>query len=207
MDYKAIAEDAVKILLDYETKIKDWKHYKTKNGVTMSYRVSNEMDGYIYKSEYVLDAPVEKVVDLTVDNDKHLKWDTGVSKLETIETLDEHTAIVRSLTPSFLLGLISPREFIDILGLREFPERNTTFIFFVGVEHPKCPELDGIVRGKNYPSGTFLSPVVGNENKTQALDFVQFDVNLSPKKLADQVSSTGIFDYIRDLKRGLQTLK
>ncbi|XP_077995284.1 stAR-related lipid transfer protein 5-like [Glandiceps talaboti] len=209
MNFKVIADDTVTKLLHYEGSVNDWKHYKTKNGVKMSYRKSLEMyDGYIYKCEYILDASLERVSDFSLDRTKQLQWNTGVNQLDLIETVDEHTDIVRSVSPTYMMGMISPREFIDLIGVRELPDSDRVILFFVSVEHPKCSAVPkGMVRGIDHPSGSFLSSVEGDHMKTKVISFIQFDYKLSSKTLSDQTSPMGIFDYIRDLKRGLKTMK
>ncbi|XP_006824343.1 stAR-related lipid transfer protein 5-like [Saccoglossus kowalevskii] len=87
-DYKAIADGVIEKLFEFE-KATDWTKAKETREITTFYKHSPELDGRMFKMEFVIDAPAEKVVDVIMDIEKHQKWNSSIETLSTIEQINE----------------------------------------------------------------------------------------------------------------------
>ena len=52
------------------------------------------------------------------------------------------------------MGLVAPREFVDLMMLRFEDDGKTALTVSESIEHNKCPIKEKFVRGINYPCGT-----------------------------------------------------
>ncbi|XP_002741019.2 stAR-related lipid transfer protein 6-like [Saccoglossus kowalevskii] len=127
-DYKAIADGVIEKLFDFE-KATDWIKSKETKEIKISYKQSQDFDGRMFKCEYVIDAPVEKVVDVIMDLEKHLKWDSSVKTITSVEKIDEEMGVFYTVTPSYLAGLISSRDTCDLIGVRHIPAKDIYVIY------------------------------------------------------------------------------
>ncbi len=61
--------------------------------------------------------------------------------------------VVRTVTPSAAMGLISAREFIDLMMFRHEEDGESAVTAGISIEYPGYPITADLVRGKNFPCG------------------------------------------------------
>ncbi|XP_077996514.1 stAR-related lipid transfer protein 5-like [Glandiceps talaboti] len=202
-DYKAIGTSCLAKVIEYESK-DDWKLYKSSKDVNVYTRPSPDFNGTLHKTVYDVDAPPEKCLDLVLDLEKHAKFDSAIKEMKLIETVEEDVIIMRTTSPSMMAGLISPRDFIDILGVDRQEGNNLIIAYYCSAEHQNYPQQKGFVRGTNYPSAIFLRAADGNPNKTQAVNIVQFEGHLSPKSLVEKFIPGLQITFVDDIRKGVK---
>uniref|UniRef100_A0A286XSB4 StAR related lipid transfer domain containing 6 n=1 Tax=Cavia porcellus TaxID=10141 RepID=A0A286XSB4_CAVPO len=67
------------------------------------------------------------------------------------------TFICHTITQSFAMGSISPRDFIDVVCFKCY-EGNMAIISSKSVDFPGYPPTSEYIRGYNYPCGFVCSP-------------------------------------------------
>ncbi|KAH3843391.1 stAR-related lipid transfer protein 5-like [Dreissena polymorpha] len=206
-DYMEKGEEVAKILQDYYKEQEGWTlSKKTKDGASIFYRHSKEFDGYLYKGECVYDAPPQTVfnyVDPLPDSHRG-QWDTAVKHIETVEWLvKDKLRVNRCCTDSAMMGLISPRDFVDLIINKETDSYISTNA--VSLRYSKCPEEKKYVRGWNYPCGLICEKVPGEPNKTKLISLIQPDIGgMLPRSLVDSAIPGSMTTFFSELKEALK---
>ncbi|XP_045156584.2 stAR-related lipid transfer protein 5-like [Mercenaria mercenaria] len=206
-NFREKAEEVAKKLQDYHKTVDGWTvTKKTKDGETISYRVSNEFDGYLYKGECIIDAPPATVFHYVdpVPEGPRGNWDSDMKKIEILEWLDKPDLRVnRACTASACMGLISPRDFVDVILTKETDSYISTN--GVSVSYEKCPEEKKYVRGWNYPCGLICEKLPGEPNKTKLVSLIQPDIGgMLPRSLVDQAIPGSMSAFFTELKNTLK---
>lgn len=115
--------------------------------------------------EYILPGP----------NRVRRQWDDTVKEWNIIETIHESSIVLQSITKSVAWGLISSRDFVDLIKWGCIEESGLYYTCALGIDHPSCPESTKFVRGWNYPCGTFCFPI-DNGRKSKVTYILQSDL-------------------------------
>ncbi|XP_002735984.1 stAR-related lipid transfer protein 6-like [Saccoglossus kowalevskii] len=184
--YRSIAEDTLLRVEEY-ARSDGWKPCKTSRGLTITCKDSLDFHGKVYRSTYELAASPERALDLIWDLEKHMKWHESVDRMGCIETIDEDLKVIRTVSVPYLKGLISPREFIDVIGYKRYQERNLLILYWKGVEHDDYRKpTRGCVRGVTYPSAMFLYAVDGQPQRSRCVQILQLDGHTWPRAITDR---------------------
>lgn len=209
MDYQQIANTVAECLRSYAKDESGWKTCKKTNEVTVNWRPSTEFPGNVYKGEGIINGSPEKVWECLKPepNGYRVKWDDNVKKLELIERVNEDISVFRTVTPSAAMGIIAPRDFVDVVLVKQYEDgtitSNATYI-----EHPGCPPQTSYVRGFNHPCGCFCVPVPGEPSKTQLLSFFQTDLSgLLPRSVVDSFFPSSMAGFYSNLAKAVRSLK
>ncbi|EDL06878.1 StAR-related lipid transfer (START) domain containing 5, isoform CRA_a [Mus musculus] len=156
---EAVAEK----VLRYRRDASGWKKCREGNGVSISWRPSEEFPGNLYRGEGILCGTPEEVWDCIkpVASGLREKWDDNVSSFEIVQSITDMLCVSRTSTPSAAMKLISPRDFVDLVLVKKY-EDGTISSNATHVEHPLCPPKPGFVRGFNHPCGCFCEPLPGD---------------------------------------------
>nr|XP_056722062.1 stAR-related lipid transfer protein 5 [Euleptes europaea] len=206
--YREAAARAAEAMQGYREDLGGWRSCKRTNEISISWKPSTEFHGNIYKAEGILPANLEAVLQCIKPEAGGLreKWDKNVKELLIIEIIDENVCITRTITPSALMKIISPRDFLDVVIIKR-GEDGTILSAATNVEHPNCPPEPGYVRGRNYPCGCFCIPVPGDPSKTQLLSFFQSDLSGNlPHSIVDSFFSGRIAEFYSNLTKAVKTL-
>ncbi|KAF5906188.1 stAR-related lipid transfer protein 5, partial [Clarias magur] len=162
MDYEEKAGSVADRLLSYRRDESGWKICKKSNDVVVSWRPSSEFPGNLYKGEGIVNGSPQKVWECLkpVPNGLRLKWDNNVKKFELLEQVSADVTVCRTVTTSAAMGVISPRDFVDVILVKQY-EDGTITSNATHVSHPACPLQPGYVRGFNHPCGCICVPVPG----------------------------------------------
>ncbi|PKU45488.1 transmembrane channel-like protein 3 [Limosa lapponica baueri] len=116
-------------------------------------------------------------------------------------------SVCRTTTPSAFMRIISPREFVDVVLIKQY-EDGTMLSAATNVEHPLCPPQPNFVRGFNYPCGCFCIPLPGEPNRTQLLSFFQTDLGgYLPQTVVDSFFPASIAGFYSNLTKAVKALK
>uniref|UniRef100_U3JTL5 StAR related lipid transfer domain containing 5 n=1 Tax=Ficedula albicollis TaxID=59894 RepID=U3JTL5_FICAL len=177
--------------------------------VAVSWRPSTEFAGNLYKGEGILPASPHKVWECIkpVAGGLRTKWDQNVKDFEVIEAITDTVSICRTTTPSACMRIISPREFVDVVVMKQY-EDGTMLSAATNVEHPLCPPQPNFVRGFNYPCGCFCIPVPGEPDRTELLTFFQTDLGgYLPQTVVDSFFPSSISGFYSNLTKAVKALK
>ncbi|XP_053128845.1 stAR-related lipid transfer protein 5 isoform X2 [Hemicordylus capensis] len=178
MDYQEASDRAAEQARSYRKDPSGWRSCKRTNEISISWRPSTEFHGNLYKAEGIMPAKPADVFKCIKPETGGLreKWDQNVKEVVVVEAINENVCITRTTTRSALMKVISPREFIDVVLVKQ--DEDGTFVSLAtNVEHPLCPPQPDHVRGRNYPCGCFCIPAPGEPCKTQLLSFFQTDLS------------------------------
>ncbi|KAG5839641.1 stAR-related lipid transfer protein 5 [Anguilla rostrata] len=209
MDYLQITNTVADSLLCYAKDESGWKTCKKTNEVTVCWRPSTEFPGNLYKGDGIINGSPEKVWECLkpVPNGIRVKWDNNVKKLELVETVNVDISVFRTVTPSAAMGIIAPRDFVDVVLVKQY-EDGTITSNATHVGHPGCPPQAGYVRGFNHPCGCFCVPVPGEPSKTQLLSFFQTDLGgLLPRSVVDSFFPSSMAEFYKNLAKAVKSLK
>lgn len=116
-------------------------------------------------------------------------------------------SVCRTTTPSACMRIISPREFVDVVVMKQY-EDGTMLSAATNVEHPLCPPQPNFVRGFNYPCGCFCIPVPGEPDRTELLTFFQTDLGgYLPQTVVDSFFPSSISGFYSNLTKAVKALK
>uniref|UniRef100_A0AAY4BF28 START domain-containing protein n=1 Tax=Denticeps clupeoides TaxID=299321 RepID=A0AAY4BF28_9TELE len=207
MEYKETANTVADHLLSYSKDQAGWKVCKKTNEVAVYYRPSCEFPGNVYKGEGTINASPEKVWECLKPEPGGLrvKWDNNVKKFELLEQVTEDVTVCRTVTPSAAMGIISPRDFVDVILVKQY-EDGTITSNATHVGHAGCPPQSGYVRGFNHPCGCFSGR--GEPGKTQLLTFFQTDLGgFLPRSVVDSFFPSSMVEFYGNLTKTLKSLK
>ncbi|KAG7327396.1 hypothetical protein KOW79_009002 [Hemibagrus wyckioides] len=209
MDYEEKANSVADRLLSYRKDESGWKICKKTNDVVVYWRPSSEFPGNVYKGEGIVNGSPQKVWEcLKPDpNGLRLKWDNNVKKFELLEQVSTDITVCRTVTPSAAMGVISPRDFVDVILVKQY-EDGTITSNATHVSHPTCPPQPGYVRGFNHPCGCICVPVPGEAGKTQLISFFQTDLGgLLPRSVVDSFFPGNMTEFYTNLTKAVKSLK
>ncbi|KAK5916143.1 stAR-related lipid transfer protein 5 isoform X1 [Pseudochaenichthys georgianus] len=209
MDYEHKAKAVGDCLMGYKTDESGWKVCKKSNDVVVSWRPSSEFPGNVYKGEGVISGSPEKVWECLkpVPNGMRVKWDNNVKRFELVEQITEHISVCRTVTPSAAMGIIAPRDFVDVILIKQY-EDGTISSNATNVSHPSCPPQSGYVRGFNHPCGCICVPISGEPNKTQVFSFFQTDLGgFLPRSVVDSFFPSSMAEFYSNLAKAVKSLK
>ncbi|ELK05596.1 StAR-related lipid transfer protein 6 [Pteropus alecto] len=119
----------------------------------------------------------------------------------------QDTFICHSITQSFAMGSISPRDFIDLVYFKRY-EGNVNVISSKSVDFPAYPPSSNYIRGYNHACGYICSPLQENPAHSKLVMFVQTDMRgkLSPSVIEATMPSN-LVSFILNAKDGIKTHK
>jgi len=209
-DVSILVEDAERRIIALEDESDGWTKVKENSECLIVSRPSEDFSGLIYKSTGVISAAPDQVFRLLMpehDQPGRSKWDSTIVSSVILEQISPDTHIRLTKTSPVLMGLISAREFIDLIKVIRQPHR----LFTVSVspaDHPLAPMSKGFVRGTNYPSGLFCYSVDGKPNETMLVQYIHSDPGgLIPQSLLDTATPQVLTNSYKQLKSALKKQK
>ncbi|XP_028296760.1 stAR-related lipid transfer protein 5 [Gouania willdenowi] len=209
MDYEDQVRTVADRLMDYKTDQSGWRVCRKSNDVMVSWRPSAEYPGNVYKGEGIISSSPVKVWECLkpVPNGLRVQWDNNVKKFELLEQITENISVCRTVTPSAAMGIISPRDFVDVILIKKY-EDGTISSNASNVLHSSCPPQSGYVRGFNHPCGCICVPVPGEPNTTQVFSFFQTDLGgLLPRSVVDSFFPSSMTEFYTNLRKSVRSLK
>ncbi|KAM4748255.1 stAR-related lipid transfer protein 5 [Rhinophrynus dorsalis] len=209
MEYTELARSTADKLLSYSKDQDGWKLCKRTGEVAVYWRPSEEFPGNLYKGEGIIPAKPEHVWECLKPEPGGLrvKWDNNVDEFHLIETITDDITVCQTITPSAAMGIISPRDFVDVVLIKRYEDGSITSNA-TNVEHAKCPTQKNFVRGFNHSCGCFCVPVPGEPEKTQLLSFFQTDLSgYLPKSVVESFFPYNMVNFYSNLLKAVKALK
>ncbi|XP_038669300.1 stAR-related lipid transfer protein 5 isoform X2 [Scyliorhinus canicula] len=162
-----------------------------------------------YKGEGIIKAAPKDVWECLkpVPDGVRVKWDKNVRVFELIAVIDDAVSVCRTVTPSAAKGLISPRDFVDVILIKQY-EGGIISSNATHVEHPDCPSKPHFVRGFNHPCGCFCAPIQGEPQKTRLTTFFQTDLGgYLPQTVLESFFPSSMAEFYNNLAKAVKTFK
>ncbi|XP_068121150.1 stAR-related lipid transfer protein 6-like [Hyperolius riggenbachi] len=158
MDYQKLADDVSQKILTYYQDSSGWKVVKSTKGITVSWKPSNEYSGNVYRGEGIIEEVPEKVIPYMYLAEYRRKWDKAVKSYSLVDRIDQNTVVSHAITHTYGFGIISSREFVDMVHIRKY-DGGVISTNSISIEHEKCPITSSHIRGFNNPCGYICSPL------------------------------------------------
>lgn len=207
MDYRAKATQVADELQEYlnNSEKYKWEVCKETKDFKISYVKSEYFSGHLYKGEAEYNAPPKTVFEYVepLPNGPRPKWDKNMKKIEILKWIDEPVLrINRACTSSACMGLISPRDFVDLILTKETDTYYSTNA--TSIDHEGGQE-NGHVRGWNWPCGMIVYKVKDNPNKCKLVSLIQPDIKgMVPKNLVDSAIPGSMTEFFSSLSAALK---
>lgn len=180
----------------------EWQlHSEKKTGSIWSMRC-NVMDNYIFRYEgRIPNRTCAEVSAMIHPQGLHRnKWDSQSAGTSLVEEISYDTSVILHKTKGRMMGLISPRETLDLCRFAYDPVDGSRSVVMVSVDHEKSPRIAGVVRAQTYPTLLMLNPL-GDGVKITSI--VQADLYLQgvPQTIVDTLMPKGIASFFEDLQK------
>eukprot|EP01119_Soliformovum_irregulare_P014418 TRINITY_DN3944_c0_g1_i3.p1 TRINITY_DN3944_c0_g1~~TRINITY_DN3944_c0_g1_i3.p1 ORF type:complete len:180 (-),score=25.36 TRINITY_DN3944_c0_g1_i3:169-681(-) len=113
----------------------------------------------LWKIETTFDYPPEIVKRGFGDLQRRTQWDDGAAASDLIKDVAPDMIIARFASKSAAGGLISPREFYDLISIVHDGDRITSAAANMDQFSKLYPTTKGFTRGINYPTGWVWEPL------------------------------------------------
>ncbi|EAW63002.1 START domain containing 6, isoform CRA_a [Homo sapiens] len=120
MDFKAIAQQTAQEVLGYNRDTSGWKVVKTSKKITVSSKASRKFHGNLYRVEGIIPESPAKLSDFLYQTGDRITWDKSLQVYNMVHRIDSDTFICHTITQSFAVGSISPRDFIDLVYIKRY---------------------------------------------------------------------------------------
>ncbi|KAF3833361.1 hypothetical protein F7725_027026 [Dissostichus mawsoni] len=202
MDYEHKAKAVGDCLMGYKTDESGWKVCKKSNDVVVSWRPSSEFPGnlqggggYQWQSEKVWECLKPVPNGIRVNGTTMSK---GLSLWNKSQRC--HISICRTVTPSAAMGIIAPRDFVDVILIKQY-EDGTISSNATNVSHPSCPPQSGYVRGFNHPCGCICVPISGAQQNPGVQLLPDRPGGLLPRSVVDSFFPSSMAEFYSNLAR------
>uniref|UniRef100_A0A8C8U139 StAR related lipid transfer domain containing 6 n=2 Tax=Peromyscus maniculatus bairdii TaxID=230844 RepID=A0A8C8U139_PERMB len=204
MEFKAIAQQTAEEILAYSQDISGWKVVKSSKKITVSKKTSKLFRGNLYRIEGIIPVSTAKLSNFLYQPENRIKWDKLLKAYNVLHKIDSDTFICHTITNSFAMGSISPRDFIDVIYFKHY-EGNFDIICARSVDFPGYPPTSHYVRGYNYPSGYVCSPLKENPAYSNLVVFVQIDMRGKwLTSLIEKVMPSNLVNFFLNAKDGIK---
>jgi len=182
-----------------------WKLAVEKKNLVVARKRTPNTDVYRLRMVGHLLYPVD-VVDAVLNTDLRLKWDKGITSIETLEQLENGLTVVYISTNA--PPGISNRDFLHLrVQNNNTDDKGTKIILDKSVTHPSKPNVKGYIRAITIFSGLVLSSKQIQEggkiiDVTQYAAISQVDVcGELPKLFINAVTAKGTADWFVNLDK------
>ncbi|XP_033121502.1 stAR-related lipid transfer protein 5-like [Anneissia japonica] len=202
-NYIEAGVEAAERLLGIYKDSESWRETKKTEDIIVYGKQSTEFGGHIYKAELVVDGAQDVAMKTWLPHPlgTRMEWDSFLELCEIIKDFGDDTMIMRTVSKSIAMGLISKREFCDIVKISHYTDLQAISSSCYSIEYPDCPIQSSYVRGKNYACGAFFRAVSGEENKCEMTYIVQSDIGgMLPRTLVDSAVPNNMVKMMQTFK-------
>ncbi|XP_004684068.1 PREDICTED: stAR-related lipid transfer protein 6 [Condylura cristata] len=118
MDYKALAQQTVQELIGYNQDTSGWKVVKTAKKITVYSKPSKKFLGNLYRVEGIIPESTSRLSDFLYKPENRVTWDKSLKVYNMVQKIDPDSFICHTITQSFAMGSVSPRDFIDLVYIK-----------------------------------------------------------------------------------------
>ncbi|CAI9597922.1 unnamed protein product [Staurois parvus] len=206
MDYKKISDEVSQKVLSYHEDNSGWKPAKSTKDLIVSWKPSNEYSGNIYRGEGIIEEVPEKVIAFMYIDEHRNKWDKSLKYYSILEHIDQDTVICQTITHSYGMGLISAREFVDLVHIRRY-DGGVVTTNCISIDYEKCPVDSSNIRGFNYPTGYICSPLPENPAHSKLVVYIQPELGgLLPRSVVESALPSNVINLITGAREGIKKI-
>ncbi|XP_057554216.1 stAR-related lipid transfer protein 6 isoform X1 [Hippopotamus amphibius kiboko] len=160
-----------------------------------------------YRVEGIIPESTSKLSDFLYKPENRVTWDKSLKVYNMVQKIDSDTCICHTITQSFAMGSISPRDFIDLVYLKHY-EGNMDIISSTSVDFPAYPQSSNYIRGYNHACGYICSPLQENPAYSKLVMFVQTEMRgkLAPS-IIEATMPSNLVSFILNVQDGIKTHK
>ncbi|XP_066567062.1 stAR-related lipid transfer protein 6 [Amia ocellicauda] len=204
MDFLKVADDIVQKLWSYNQDESGWTLAKNSKDVVVSWKPSSEYGGNMYRGEGIIEDTPENIIPFMYLPEHRMHWDKALKSYTLLERIDEDTAICHTVTHSYGMGLISSRDFVDLVRVKRY-EGGIVTTNSMSVDYPECPPSPSHIRGHNNPCGYVCSPLPQSPGHSKLVVFIQPDLGgRLPRSLVESALPNNIINLINDTRAGIK---
>ncbi|XP_005074667.2 stAR-related lipid transfer protein 6 isoform X2 [Mesocricetus auratus] len=204
MDYKAIAQQTAEEVLAYAQDISGWKVVKSSKKITVSSKTSRIFLGNLYRIEGIIPESTAKLSNFLYQPENRVTWDKSLKGYNVVHKIDSDTFICHTITQSFAMGSISPRDFVDVVYIKHY-EGNIDIVCTKSVDFPGYPPSSHYIRGYNHPSGYVCSPLRENPAYSKLVMFVQTEMKGKlPPSIIEKSMPSNLLSFFLNAKDGVK---
>ncbi|XP_028658401.1 stAR-related lipid transfer protein 6-like isoform X2 [Erpetoichthys calabaricus] len=205
MDFLEIAENVSHKIWSYNQDSSGWNLAKGSRNVTVCWKPSTEFGGNLYRGEGIIEDIPEKIIPFMYLPEYRMKWDKALKSYSILERLDEDTVICHTVTHSYGMGLISSRDFVDLVKIKKY-EGGIITTNSRSIDYQACLPSPSCVRGYNNPCGYVCSSLPQSPGHSRLTIFIQPDLGgMLPRSLVESALPNNIINLINDAQAGLKS--
>ncbi|XP_006626710.1 stAR-related lipid transfer protein 6 isoform X3 [Lepisosteus oculatus] len=206
MDYHQSAEELAQKIWSYNQDVSGWTVAKNSRNVTVSWKPSGEYRGKLYRAEGIVEDTPDNIIPFMYLPEYRIRWDKALKSYTLLERIDENTAICHTVTHSYGMGLISSRDFVDLIRVKRYEEGIIT-TNSVSVDYAQCPPSPAHIRGHNNPCGYVCTPLPKSPGHSKLVVFIQPDLGgILPQSIVESALPNNLINLINDTRTGIKTL-
>ncbi|XP_023659010.2 stAR-related lipid transfer protein 6 [Paramormyrops kingsleyae] len=202
MDF--VAEEVSQKLWSYHQDESGWTLAKTSGDIIISWKPSNEYQGKLYRGQATIEDTPENIIPFMYLPEHRMKWDKSLQSYSILEHIGQETFICHTVTHSYGMGLISSRDFVDLVKVKRYNGGIVT-TNSVSVDYPQCPPCSPHIRGHNNACGYVCSPLMGTPSRSQLEVYIQPDLGgMLPRTVVEAALPNNIIDLVNSARAGLK---
>ncbi|MBN3314903.1 STAR6 protein, partial [Atractosteus spatula] len=206
MGYHQSAEELAQKIWSYNQDVSGWTVAKNSRNVTVSWKPSSEYRGKLYRAEGIVEDTPDNIIPFMYLPEYRILWDKALKSYTLLERIDENTAICHTVTHSYGMGLISSRDFVDLISVKRYEEGIIT-TNSVSVDYAQCPPSPAHIRGHNNPCGYVCTPLPKSPGHSKLVVFIQPDLGgMLPQSIVESALPNNLINLINDTRTGIKTL-
>ncbi|KAK1176334.1 hypothetical protein AOXY_G1200 [Acipenser oxyrinchus oxyrinchus] len=179
----------------------EWRVAKKTKDVTVWRKPSEEFNGFLYKTEGIVEETPNRIVDYIRPGPYRLDWDSLMTSMDIVEKFDQGCCMMRYTTAGQLWNIIAPREFIDFSSTTEY--QDGLLSCGVSIEYGEAGQ--SCVRGVNHPCGWVCVPQKDNPDHSLLTGYIQTDLRgMLPQSAVDSAMASTLTHFYTDLRKALK---
>nr|XP_056704818.1 stAR-related lipid transfer protein 4 [Euleptes europaea] len=185
----------------YNTEDGEWRTIKTTKNTVIWRKPSEEFNGYLYKTQGIVEDAVNRIVDHIRPGPYRLHWDSLMTSMDVVEEFEENCCVMRYTTAGQLWNIIAPREFVDF----SYTTDHEDGLLSCGLSLDYGEVRPSFVRGFNHPCGWFCIPLKDSPGRSLLTGFIQTDLRgMIPQAAVDTAMASTLTTFYSDLRKTLK---
>jgi hypothetical protein len=168
-----------------------------------AYYIKTEKLGKVFAVQSTFNVELETVFSKSWHEiEKFPEWNPTVKEYRILEDYSDHTRVIYHVSQEAFGGLVSSRDFVNVNCWRKIGD-----IYYLtgrAVEYERMPPQKGRVRGDNYIAWMKLEEAGKGRTNLVVMTAADFK-GMLPKSLVDRAHGHYLLEYVRNLKKYLET--
>ncbi|XP_020635662.2 stAR-related lipid transfer protein 4 isoform X1 [Pogona vitticeps] len=185
----------------YNIEDSEWRLAKKTKDTTVWRKPSEEFNGYLYKTQGIVEDVTNRIIDHIRPGPYRLHWDSLMTTMDIVDEFEDNCCVMRYTTAGQLWNIIAPREFIDFSCTTDYEDG----LLSCGISLDYGEVRPNFVRGFNHPCGWFCFPLKDNPRHSLLMGFIQTDLRgMLPQSAVDTAMASTLANFYSDLRKALK---